>query len=259
MNTLLLIIGGQSILAVGASAFQCRIHGRRHASYSTSSANDGFGNIETQQWLSNKNDNNLWGGIVGLWDEVIEMSTYGPSERKMLKAQRERQKELSEKMNGEKKSETSIVGNDVASGALEFNVDDDDDQAWMEAFSAAKTKSDDSEDNGKLEYDGYALQDLLLSKWGVPLDADFQRIGKQLYCTVLPVVGYGGGKLRSRHDTELEYLMHLQGVVEILQKYDNLEEFVAFVETTDRVPKSGTDSVPFRLNLSSEDIERITA
>ena len=51
--------------------------------------------------------------------------------------------------------------------------------------------------------------------------------------------------------------MHLQGVAEILHKYDNLDAFMAFVETTGKVPKRGTDSVPFRLNLSNEDIDKI--
>ena len=83
--------------------------------------------------------------------------------------------------------------------------------------------------------------------------------GGQIYCTVLPVVGYGGGPLQSRHATELEYLIHLQGVVEVLHKYDNLEEFIAFIETTDRVPKRGTDSVPFCLSLSGEEIDKITS
>ena len=51
--------------------------------------------------------------------------------------------------------------------------------------------------------------------------------------------------------------MHLQGVVEILFKYNNLNSFVKFVEETDRVPKRGTDSVPFRLDLTEEEMEKI--
>ena len=37
---------------------------------------------------------NIFSSLKTLWDEIIEVSTYGPSERKMLKAQRERQKQL---------------------------------------------------------------------------------------------------------------------------------------------------------------------
>jgi len=202
-----------------------------------------------------KNNNNLWNGIVELWDEIIEVSTYGPSERKMLKVQRERQKKLEDL---DLDLDLGSVGGENQN-ALGVEMDMNDDRTWMDAFTAAKDNSDDEsidEDGETLDYDGYAMQDLLLSKWGISLDVDFQRIGPQIYCTILPQVGYGS-PLKSRHDTELNYLMHLQGVVEILHKYDNLEGFISFVETTNKVPKRGTDSVPFRLNLSDKDIDRI--
>ena len=51
--------------------------------------------------------------------------------------------------------------------------------------------------------------------------------------------------------------MHLQGIVEVLRKYGQLEEFVLFVEETNRKPKAGTDSVPFRLNLNEEQKRQI--
>ena len=199
---------------------------------------------------------NVLSGIAGLWEEIIEMSTYGPSERKMLKAQREKQKILSNEMgSGESNIRTESMGE-----SSEFdNNDNDADSAWMKAFAAAKDKGIDDASNNSLDYDGYTLRDLLVSKWGVPLDVDFRRIGKEIYCTVLPAVGYGGGRLQSRHESELEYLMHLQGIVEVLAKYNNLYDFVAFVETTEKIPKRGTDSVPFRLNLSAEDIDKITS
>ncbi|KAL7550158.1 hypothetical protein ACHAWF_013399 [Thalassiosira exigua] len=210
-----------------------------------------------QLFLSNKNEdesNNLWSGIVSLWDEVIEMSTYGPSERKMLKAKRERKKK---RQTLEQAEDDEAVKN----GSTDrFELAEDDDKEWLEAFALAKNKGPGSEADAtdRLEYDGYALRDLLLDKWGVPLDVDFRRIGSSIYCVVLPAVGYGGG-LQSRHDAELDYLMHLQGIVEVLYKYDNLFEFVAFVEATDKVPKRGTDSVPFRLNLSRRDVDMITS
>ena len=207
---------------------------------------------EQTRLYSNKNadtgrdDKSLWNGIVNLWDEIIEVSTYGPSERKMLKAQRERQKKLAD------------MDLDLDRG--DTNIDLGDDRAWMEAFTAAKDKNqgdaDADADTEGLDYDGYALQDLLVSKWGVSLDVDFQRIGEKIYCTVLPVIGFGS-PLKSRHDSELDYLMHLQGIVEILHRYDNLDGFIAFVQSTSKVPKRGTDSVPFRLDLSREEVQRI--
>ena len=59
-------------------------------------------------------------------------------------------------------------------------------------------------------------QHLLVGKWGVPFDIEFQR-GKGLdsvYCTVFPVAF---GLIRCRHESELDYLMHLQDVVEVLK------------------------------------------
>ena len=109
-----------------------------------------------------------------------------------------------------------------------------------------------------LDMDGYALRDLLVSKWGAPLDVDFQRGAvagaAAVYCTVLPVAF---GSRKCRHLNELDYLMHLQGVVEILHKYDNLDEFCAFVETTDFIPKPGTSSAPYRMRLSEDDLNKI--
>lgn len=204
-----------------------------------------------------ESSNNLWNGIVELWDEIIEVSTYGPSERKMLKAQRERQKIKLDDL--DLNLDIDVAGGDNQNNVPGAEIDMNDDRTWMDAFAAAKDSSSDEnvDDRETLDYDGYAMQDLLLSKWGISLDLDFQRIGKQIYCTILPQVGYGSGPLKSRHESELNYLMHLQGVVEILHKYDKLEDFISFVETTKKVPKRGTDSVPYRLNLSDEDIERI--
>lgn len=196
-----------------------------------------------------KNSNNIWNGAVNLWNEIIEVSTYGPSERKMLKLQRERERQLLE--------------NDLIDESMSVNEEDfgaisiDDDREWMNAFAAAARDTNGADDNNeKSDFDGYALRDLLVSKWGVSLDIEFQRIGDYLYCTILPLVGYGS-PLRSRHNSELDYLMHLQGVIEILEKYDNLGAFIEFVITTNKIPKRGTDSIPFRLTLSDDDCKMI--
>ena len=47
------------------------------------------------------------------------------------------------------------------------------------------------------------------------------------------------------------------GVIEILNKYDNLEYFVSYIESTEKTPKRGTDSVPVRLMLTQEQISQI--
>ena len=66
---------------------------------------------------------------MSLWDEIIEVSTYGPSERKMLKVQRERQKELSEKMDEAKTSEAAINRNDSLRQTFDF--EEEGDKVWM--------------------------------------------------------------------------------------------------------------------------------
>ena len=194
-------------------------------------------------------ENKIWKGITELWDEIIEVSTYGPSERKILKAQRERQREYE-----------SLKDNDEPiDNPRRRSLDNDDDEAWINAFQAAKNKrNNEVSQTTEIEFDGYAMRDLLMSKWGAPLDIDFQSspMTSTLYCTILPVVGYGSS-LRSRHSSELDYLMHLQAVVEILAKYDNLDTFINFVEMTKKAPKRGTDSVPYRMNLTEDDKEKI--
>ena len=121
-----------------------------------------------------------------LWEEFVEFSTYGPSERRMLKARREAAA-------GRSKNQDNVLD------------ENDNDEAWQRAFrnAALKTSEEsDSENLKDLDYDGYKLRDLIVSKWGVPLDIDFQRIpGLQaIYCTILPFVGYDSR--RSRHLSE---------------------------------------------------------
>ncbi|KAL3906964.1 MAG: hypothetical protein SGILL_009064 [Bacillariaceae sp.] len=202
-----------------------------------------------------------------LWEEVIEFSTYGPAERKMLKAKREAAaaKATTESGNNSpevvlsaasfRKAKERISGN---AGAGAGSADNDESSSLsLQAFQSAVAASEAGK-NTDLDFDGYGMRDLLVSKWGVPLDVDFQRgystDQPTVYCTVLP---FAFGSLKCRHVTELDYLMHLQAVVEILHEYDNLDEFRAFVETTKRVPKPGVESVPFRLELSPQQLQKV--
>ena len=185
-------------------------------------------------------ENNFWQGVVNLWDEVIEVSTYGPSERKMMKAKRDEATKAAQSNN---------------SGEEDLSVDN-----FRNVVNQQRSTSDDSSESEQsssenIEFDGYAMRDLLVEKWGIPLDIDFQRMpGAVIYCTVMPVAF---GSRKCQHENELSYLMHLQGVVEILHKYNNLDLFIEFIMTTSKVPKTGTDSVPFRLELSEKDLETI--
>lgn len=183
----------------------------------------------------------IWNGVQSLWEEVIEMSTYGPSERKMLKVRRQQKAEREARENQE-----DIIQDDSDSSVREF------DDLSLDAFRSVANQI--SRPAEALDFDGYAMQELLLEKWGIPLDVDFQRQPSAVYCTVMPVAF---GSRKCRHESELDYLMHLQGVVEILHQYDNLDLFVDFVQTTNKVPKVGTDSVPFRMQLDGKQLDQI--
>lgn len=193
--------------------------------------------LRTKLYLAEPNkDTNLWKSIGNLWDEIIEMSTYGPSERRILKARRE-------------------AADADSSDAKEENDGDLSIQTFQQRKRHQQQPKQKSTKTTTSDFDGYALRDLLIEKWGVPLDIDFQRgPNAQVYCTILPVAF---GSRKCRHFQELDYLMHLQGVVEILEKYNQLELFLSFIETTNKKPKAGTDSVPFRLDLSREEMETI--
>ena len=137
----------------------------------------------------------------------------------------------------------------------------------MKAFQAAKVavqeRQIDSSGNGKQDqcsdFDGYALRDLIVDRWGVPLDVSFQRgdSGASVYVTILPVVAFDDAANNRRHENELEYLQHLQAVIEILHRYDNLDPWIDFLKTTSRVPQPGKESIPFRLTLSPSDQQKI--
>jgi hypothetical protein len=190
--------------------------------------------------------------LADLWNEVIEFSTLGPGERKLLKARRREQQEKPQQQENDiittdsfQLAKRNLVAYKPSSqNAVAAATDDDDDDGsrmiLLQAFqaAAAAVASKDLQEEVEMpDLDGYALRDLLVARWGVPLDVDFQRgtnmQQRSVYCTIFPVA-FGSSKCR--HRAELDYLMHLQGVVEVLRKYQNLERFVAFLETTTKAP-----------------------
>lgn len=214
----------------------------------------------------------LNGWVGDLWAEMIEVATYGPAERRILAERRKKaaaaeQQETRSSQSADDTREKEEMTFAEAKKRLQTEsrdvddiIDDDLSPAAFRRAAAAALANDggDAEQSSPLDdFDGYALRDLLMAKWGAPLDVDFQRDASlnQVYCTVLPIAF--GQKLKCRHETELDYLMHLQGVVEVLRKYDQLQDFVAFVDETNKAPKAGTDSVPFRLNLDEEQTRQI--
>jgi hypothetical protein len=218
--------------------------------------------------ISSSRRYNNWLG--DLWEEVIEFSTYGPEERRLLKAQREAaaaaaaftksdiSTESFRQAKQNFKSSSSLTENEppIAASSLDDNMESSLSLQAFQAAVAAKEKEEDTD--GGPDLDGYQLRDLLVKRWGVPLDIGFERgyslANPGVYCTILPVVF---GSPKCQHATELDYLSHLQAVIEILHKYQNLDRFVFFLQSTSRVPKPGRESVPYRLELSDPELEQI--
>lgn len=215
--------------------------------------------------------------IGDLWEEFIEMATYGPGERRILKERRKKAAAAAQERTGNNTQDAGTTEEMSFTEArkrfeaktlrgYDNTISDDDDDLSTEAFRQAaaavvasrkNNDSDDEEQSTLNDFDGYALRDLLMTKWGAPLDIDFQRDASlsEVYCNILPIAY--GQRLKCRHETEIEYLMHLQGIIEVLRKYNQLDEFVTFVASTNKRPKAGTDSVPFRLNLNDEQKRQI--
>jgi len=111
------------------------------------------------------------------------------------------------------------------------------------------------------EFDGYQMRDAIYNKYGECFDLEFQRVDsygfRQVYLNVLP---FRLGGRRFRHETELDYLCHLQAVVEILMKYDQLDYVLLQLEETKKKPRAGTSplvAVPLRLDLTEDQVNKI--
>ncbi|KAG7337695.1 protein of unknown function DUF3067 containing protein [Nitzschia inconspicua] len=152
---------------------------------------------------------------------------------------------------------TSSQQEDLANDDEAGNLD-------MAVFQARKKQQEESKEpvnNGSEEFDGYALRDVIYEKWGKCYDVDFNRVDsfgfRSLYLNVLPF-HLGGRKFR--HETEMDYLCHLQAVVEILEKYDQIGYILAQIDETNKKPRAGTSplvAVPLRLDLSREEVTEI--
>ena len=143
----------------------------------------------------------------------------------------------------------------------------DDENVWDASGLAAEierrnTDGEEAEEPvEEVEFDGYALRDAILNKFGVCWDVDFQRVEsygfRKVYLNILP---FKLGSRKFRHASEWDYLCHLQAIVEILQKYDLLDSVLAQLEETKKKPRPGTSplvAVPLRLDLAEEQIDQI--
>ncbi len=147
--------------------------------------------------------------------------------------------------------------------ADDTSSDDDSIGVDMETFQARKKKLQETKEkeDSLPEFDGYALRDVIYEKWGYCYDVDFNRVDsfglRSLYLNVLPF--HLGGR-RFRHETEMDYLCHLQAVVEILEKYGQLGYVLSQIDETNKKPRSGTSplvAVPLRLDLTRDQVQEI--
>lgn len=157
-------------------------------------------------------------------------------------------------------------GGGVAVADVGFNADADADsmefsevdfRQELEKRNNVNTENQEEEE----EFDGYALRDAIYNKWGQCFDLEFQPVTtygfRNLYLNVMP---FRLGGRRFRHKTELDYLCHLQAVVEILVKYDQLDYVLMQLDETTKKPRPGTSplvAVPFRLDLTEEELNSI--
>ena len=147
-----------------------------------------------------------YGNLCGdLWNELIEFSTLGPGERKMLQERRR------SAVSGKQDEDFSVVSFQAVADRRR-NVDDcaafktlhdnDDENITLKNFQAAVKALNQETASPWDDFDGYALRALLVSKWGAPLDVSFARgpSGGSVYCSVLPVAL---GSRKCRHETEM--------------------------------------------------------
>lgn len=165
------------------------------------------------------------------------------------------------KSDGEERSNVSERDDDEINKRSDDLDGDSDDDVSLEGFQRAKQKLEEEKETEVQEVDGYFLRDVIYEKWGYCYDVDFNRVDvfgfRELYLNVLPF--HLGGR-RFRHETELDYLCHLQAVVEILQKYDQVDSILAQIEETEKKPRQGTVpivAVPLRLDLTRKQVQEI--
>jgi Domain of unknown function (DUF3067) len=146
---------------------------------------------------------------------------------------------------------------DVPTGSEEWV---DGDNLSLEAFQKAKAQISKGMIEEK-EFDGYDFRDIIYAKWGQCYDVDFNRVDtfgfKAVYLNIFP---FYLGRKPFRHESEYDYLCHLQAVVEILQQYGQLDYVLYQIGETKKKPIPGRSplvAVPCRLDLTEEQVNSI--
>jgi len=160
--------------------------------------------------------------------------------------------------NEKNKASTASNTNDVKKDDEDIGFDETDFRKELEKRQNMEVEIQQEEE---IEYDGYMFRDAIYNKWGECFDVEFQPVNtfgfRDLYLNIMP---FRLGSKRFRHRTELDYLCHLQAVVEILVKYNQLDYILAQIDETKKKPRAGTSplvAVPLRLDLTEDQLDKI--
>ena len=172
--------------------------------------------------------------------------------------------------NDKKKEQTSSVSKRTDQEEEDTSCDSDslnDDSLSLAAFQQEVSKRETTpppqqqNDDDDEEFDGYVMRDIIVEKWGEAFDLEFQRVEamgfKEIYLNVMP---FRLGSKNFRHASELDYLCHLQAVVEILLKYNQVGNILYQIDVTNKKPRAGTSpllAVPLKLDLTPEQVDKI--
>ena len=168
---------------------------------------------------------------------------------------------------GQSQSETDLSEEPPLRAATPDKVDqEDNDSLSLAAFQQEvnkRTPTPPLQENDEEEevFDGYVMRDIIVEKWGHAFDLEFQPVEalgfKEIYLNVMP---FRLGSKRFRHETELDYLCHLQAIVEILLKYNQVGNVLFQIDATKKKPRGGTSplvAVPLKLDLTPEQVDKI--
>jgi hypothetical protein len=180
--------------------FLCIVLIRRSAAFVVRTSVQATQTITSTSKPNAKQSSARYSALGDLWQEIIKFSTLGPGERRLLKARRSAKQREKDSIDIEsfqamqrKRRMTKTLSSEEVETELQFSVDEMD--LSLEAFQAVaatvETNVNEQDSSDLNEFDGYALCDLLVERWGVPLDVDFSRQSPgAVYCSVLPVVAF---------------------------------------------------------------------
>ncbi|CAM9711246.1 unnamed protein product [Chrysoparadoxa australica] len=124
-----------------------------------------------------------------------------------------------------------------------------------EMLMAQERREKQREKHLKENFDGYAVLELIESKWGLPYDLQLHPAiiaGKQLI--TLNVMWTHLGQSRFPH-TEQEYMEHLQAIAELLVRWDRVDHFIECINDARKKPRQGT-AVPIPMNLPPDEVNQ---